>query len=221
MPKTEFNHTIEDYLRAAYRVEERDGTVINAAIARELSVSPAAVSEMIRKMAGMKLLSYRKYHGSKLTAKGRTEAIAITRRHRLWEVFLIDRLEFGWDQVHDLADRLEHIRSDELINRLDDYLGNPSHDPHGDPIPTREGAIVERALTAIVEMWGTGGGVVRRVSDEYPELLRYAASLGLAIGARVDVIERIAFDGSVRLLANGVEAVISEKLAESVFVEIL
>lgn len=219
MPKTEINQTIEDYLRATYRVEEREGKVSNAALARELGVSGAAVTEMVRKLADAGLLRYKKYQGASLTRDGRKAAIETTRRHRLWEVFLIEHLDFEWDQVHALADQLEHINSTELVDRLDDFLGNPSHDPHGDPIPTKEGLIPERNLVSIAAMEPGEAGVVQRVSDEYPELLRYAASLGLAIRTRIKVLERIAFDGSVRLEADNRESVISEKLAESVFVE--
>lgn len=219
MPKIEVNQTIEDYLRAIYRVEEREGKVPNAALARELGVSAAAVTEMVRKLADSGLLRYKKYQGAALTPEGRTAALATTRRHRLWEVFLIAHLNFEWDQVHALADQLEHITSDELIDRLDAFLGNPTHDPHGDPIPTKDGRIPKRDLVPIAAMEPGGSGTVARVSDEYPELLRYAASLGLAIHTQITVLERIAFDGSVRLSAGGRESVISEKLAESVFVE--
>lgn len=219
MPKIEFNQTIEDYLRATYRVEEREGKVSNAALARELGVSAAAVTEMVRKLADSGLLRYKKYQGATLTREGRKAAIETTRRHRLWEVFLIAHLNFEWDQVHALADQLEHIHSEELIDRLEEFLGNPSHDPHGDPIPTKEGLIPKRNLVPIAAMQPGDTGVVARVSDEYPELLRYASSLGLAIKTRITVLERIAFDGSVRLVAEDRESVISEKLAESVFVE--
>ena len=219
MPKTEINHTIEDYLRAIYRVEEREGNVTNAALSRELAVSAAAATEMVKKMAEMELVEYRKYYGARMTARGERLAIAITRRHRLWEVFLIESLDFAWDQVHALADQLEHIGSEELIDRLDDFLGNPIHDPHGDPIPTKEGIIPQRDLIPLTAMKPGRIGAVARVSDEYPELLRYAASLGLEIGTMVQVLEHIGFDGSVRLTAGEKEAVVSEKLAGSIFIE--
>ncbi len=220
MPKTEFNQTIEDYLRAIYRVEEREGNVTNAALSRELAVSAAAASEMVRKLADARLVEYRKYYGATLTERGRRVAVAVTRRHRLWEVFLIESLDFAWDQVHSLADQLEHIDSDELVNRLDDFLGNPMHDPHGDPIPAKDGRIPKRDLFPLAVMEPGRKGFVARVSDEYPELLRYAASLGLEIGTPVRVVERIGFDGSVRLIAGKRESIVSEKLAQSVFIEL-
>jgi DtxR family Mn-dependent transcriptional regulator len=200
-------------------VEERDGKVTNSALARELDVSAAAITEMIRKLADSGYVKHRKYRGIELTETGLQEAVDLTRRHRLWEVFLIDRLDFAWDQVHALADQLEHISSDELINRLDDYLGNPTHDPHGDPIPDRHGSIRIENWTTIAEYEPGEVGVVGRVSDEYPELLRYASSLGLDIGSQVTVLERIEFDGSIRLEVDSRPTVISEKLARSVYLK--
>lgn len=218
MPNIDINHTVEDYLRSLYRLESRDGKASNTALARELAISSSAVTEMARRLADAGLLSYRKYQGFNLTAKGLRVALAVTRRHRLWESFLIEQLGFAWDEVHDIADRLEHIDSIELIDRIEKFLGYPTHDPHGDPIPTKDGRIMERNLASIGELKPGEEGIVERVSDEFPELLRYASSLGLAIKAHVRVVERIDFDGSVRLVANDIEAVVSEKLAQSVFV---
>lgn len=220
MPKQIFNTTTEDYLRAVYRLEERDGVATTAELASELAISAPAASEMIRKLSDQKLVRYRKYKGATLTKQGRDEALMITRRHRLWEVFLIDHLDFAWDQVHDYADRLEHVRSAQLTDRLDKFLGYPSHDPHGDPIPGPDGSIVERDLVSIEGMATGSTGTVRRVSDEYPELLRYAASLGLRIGASVKILDRITFDNSVRLTTDNAEVVISHKLATSISIEL-
>jgi DtxR family Mn-dependent transcriptional regulator len=219
MPKQELNNTTEDYLRAIFRLEERDGVATNAELSRELGISAPAASEMVRKMATQKLVQYRKYRGATLTRRGKDAALMISRRHRLWEVFLIRHLGFAWDQVHDHADLLEHVAAPELIDRLDEFLGHPSHDPHGDPIPGADGSMPERNLITIAEIADGKSGTIRRVSDEFPELLRYAASLGLQIGSAVEVIERISFDGSVRLRTEGGEVVVSEKLAASVSVE--
>jgi DtxR family Mn-dependent transcriptional regulator len=219
VPNIAINHTVEDYLRSIYRVELRDGRAATNALARDLAISSAAVTEMIRRLADMGLIEYRRYQGATLTRLGLEHAVAVTRRHRLWEVFLIDRLGFGWDEVHEIADQLEHVASSELVDRLEGYLGCPSHDPHGDPIPTKEGVIVQRELVAIADLEVGECGVVERVSDELPELLRYASSLGLSIKANVTVLERIVFDGSVRLGTDAAEAVVSNKLARSVFVQ--
>jgi DtxR family Mn-dependent transcriptional regulator len=219
MQKTAINHTVEDYLRSIYRVETRDGKATNAMLARELNISSAAVTDMVRRLAEQGLLKYAKYQGAKLTSSGRTIAVEVTRRHRLWEVFLIKHLGYEWDEVHDLADKLEHIRSEKLTDRLDDFLGNPTHDPHGDPIPDKQGVIPKRTLVALAELEPGQSGTVGRVSDEYPELLRYASSLGLAIDAHVTVLEKIEFDCSTRIATEGGESVVSEKLSNSVFVE--
>lgn len=219
MLKNEVNSTVEDYLRSLYRLELRNGKASNTELARDLHVSAAAVTDMVRRLADQGLLEYRPYHGPKLTKTGFDIATGITRRHRLWEVFLIKYLGFGWDQVHALADQLEHIGSMELIDRLDQFLGFPTHDPHGDPIPNKEGVMPQSVLVAIGELEPGECAVIERVSDEFPELLRYASSLGLSIKTPIQVIERISFDGSIRLVVHGRESVISEKLACSVFVE--
>jgi DtxR family Mn-dependent transcriptional regulator len=203
-----------------YRLESRDGKASNAALAKELAISSSAVTEMARRLADGGLLSYQKYQGIKLTKSGHDLAVSITRRHRLWEVFLIQHLGFEWDEVHDLADELEHIGSEELVDRLEKFLGYPTHDPHGDPIPNKKGEIPNRPLAPLAQLEPGDTGVVARVSDEFPELLRYASSLGLSISAEVRVVERIAFDCSVRLIADGREAVVSEKLANSVFLQL-
>lgn len=218
MPKIEVNHTVEDYLRSVYRLEVRDNRVSNAALARELGISSAAVTEMLRRLSEQGLVDYRKYQETRLTDAGRTIAMSITRRHRLWEVFLIENLGFAWDEVHEIADELEHVSSDSLIERLDSFLGHPTHDPHGDPIPNADGSMPKFSLLPLSELQPGEEGIVERVSDEFPELLRYAASLGLSIRTRVTVLERVAFDSSTRLLANGRESMVSEKLAQSVFV---
>ncbi len=219
MPKIEVNQTVEDYLRSMYRLEQREGKATNAAMAKELGISSSAVTEMARRLAEGGLLSYRKYQGIRLTRGGRDLAINVTRRHRLWEVFLIRHLAFEWDQVHDLADQLEHIGSAELIDRLEVFLGFPTHDPHGDPIPNKHGEMPAETLRPLADLTPGESAMVARVSDEAPELLRYASSVGLSIGARVQVVERIAFDSSVRLVADGREFVVSDKLANSVFVQ--
>jgi DtxR family Mn-dependent transcriptional regulator len=146
-------------------------------------------------------------------------AVDLTRRHRLWEVFLIERLGFEWDEVHAIADELEHVGSGDMIDRLEAYLGNPTHDPHGDVIPRRDGTVRRRSLVAVSALSAGEGGVIARVQDEIPELLRYASTLGLEIGTKLAVLERIEFDGSVRVAAGRGEAVISGKLAESIWLE--
>jgi len=219
MVKPDINHTVEDYLRSVYRLESREGKASNASLARELNITAAAVTDMLRRLADQGLLTYTKYQGSSLTEAGREIATNVTRRHRLWEVFLIQHLGFGWDEVHDIADELEHISSETLIDRLDEFLGFPKYDPHGDPIPTKEGIVAPDTLVPLSTLEVGDTGIVGRVSDEYPELLRYASSLGLSIRAKIKVIEKIAFDSSIRIITDTKESVVSEKLANSVFVE--
>lgn len=219
MFKPDINQTVEDYLRSVFRLESRDGKASNTALAKELNITAAAVTDMLRRLSEHGLLTYAKYQGSVLTPEGRAIATNITRRHRLWEVFLITHLGFRWDEVHDLADQLEHITSTELVDRLEEFLGFPKYDPHGDPIPSREGIIPMIQLMPLSQLEIREKGIVSRVSDDHPELLRYASSVGLSIGAQIEVTEKIDFDSSVRIVTGGREAVISAKLADSVFIE--
>lgn len=217
---SDLNVTSEDYLRAFYRLEEVEGRVSTTDLARELDVSAPAVSEMITKMAETGLVDHVKYKGARLSDEGRHLALMVTRRHRLWEVFLIEHLGFAWDEVHEHAHHLEHIGSAELVDRLDDFLGRPSHDPHGDPIPGRDGSLPSDDLHRLSTVRSGSTCIVRRVSDEHPEVLRYAASLGLSIGATLRISERIEFDGSLRLLVDGHERVVGEKLGGHIWVEL-
>ena len=185
MTSTVLSRSVEDYLKAVYSLNERGHAAGTSELARVLDVQPASVSGMIRRLAEDGLLEHEPYRGVRLTAEGSREALKILRRHRIIETFLVHRLGFAWDDVHEEAERLEHAASDTLIDRMADALGNPATDPHGAPIPTRAGEIDPTPRSRLDEVAPGQRVTVRSVSDEDPERLRYFKSVGIVPGARV------------------------------------
>jgi len=192
----ELTAPVEDYLKAVYELERRGGgTAATNALAERLRVAPASVSGMVRRLAEQGLLAYERYRGVRLTDAGRRAALRTLRRHRIIESYLATVLGYPWDRVHAEAERLEHAASDELIDRMAAALGDPAFDPHGAPIPTRDGAVDEPHLTPLSELAVGQRARVVRVSDENDELLRYLADLGLLPGTEVLLVGRAPFDG--------------------------
>ncbi|HWP82119.1 MAG TPA: metal-dependent transcriptional regulator [Bacteroidota bacterium] len=212
---------VENYLKNIFKLQEEGGKVTTSSLSTRLQVSAASVSEMIRKLAEEGSVRHTPYKGVELTEEGRKKALRIIRRHRLWELFLVEVLKYDWDQIDEEAERLEHITSERLERRIDEILGYPDRDPHGHVIPTAEGSLDDRQHPelATVKVGATVGVV--RVSDESPELLQYLSKLGITLGTRLRVIERIEFDGSLRVEIGDSEQFISPKLAENIFVELL
>ncbi len=186
---------VEDYLKAIYDLERTTGTAATNEIARRLDIAPPSVSWMVQRLAERGLLTYQRYRGVRLTAAGQRAALRIVRRHRVIETFLAQVLGYPWDEVHDEAERLEHAASDELIDRMAAALDQPTVDPHGAPIPTREGVIAETAGASLADMPLDEPFEVVRVSDDDPARLRYLAKLGLKPGATVRVVERAPYEG--------------------------
>ena len=212
------NRSTEDYIKAVYSLEAIGEPVTTSAVASRLRIANGSVSAMLKKLSGERLLHYKPYQGVTLTPTGRRMALKIVRRHRLWEVFLARRLGFPWDEVHDEAERLEHVTSDLLERKLDEALGFPSSDPHGDPIPSAAGSMrrhPSRPLSACTE--GESVRIVR-VSDRVPALLRHARKLGLALRAHVTVKELMGFDGSMIVKVGPHDRFISREMAEAIFV---
>lgn len=213
------SENIENYLKNIYKIQEEEGRVATSTLSQRLQISAASVSEMVRRLAEEGLLRHTPYKGVELTDRGRSLALRIIRRHRLWEVFLFKVLKYDWDEVDAEAERLEHMTSDLLEERLDTALGHPSHDPHGHAIPTREGRIVRDRHRRLADAQVGEVLEVRRVSDESPDLLKYAARLGMSLGSKMRVLERQSFDGSLRVRISGEEVVITDQLASHVHVE--
>jgi DtxR family Mn-dependent transcriptional regulator len=212
--------TEENYLKAIYHLSEGNTMAVSTnQIAEMTSTKAASVTDMLKKLAEKKLINYIKYQGVTLTSTGVNAAVNIIRKHRLWEVFLVEKLGFTWDEVHDIAEELEHINSETLINRLDDYLGNPVADPHGDPIPDRSGLIKHKKLVKISEMQTGESGTVSGVSEHSSVFLKLLEKLGLTLGTKIIISELIEFDGSIMLtIDQKTDRTISREVAKNILV---
>ncbi len=210
---------IEDYIKNIYKLHEEMDKVSTSSLAGALNISAASVTDMIRKLSDRGLIRYEPYQGVELTDRGRTMALQTLRRHRLWEMFLVDFLGYTWDEVHEEAEKLEHITSENLEDRIDMALGYPTHDPHGHPIPTKNGEIVEDDHPSLADLGFDENGVVVRVHDTSPSLLQHMTTLGIRIGSRVTVLEIVEFDGSMRLRVDSDEVFVSRQVARNIFVD--
>jgi DtxR family transcriptional regulator, Mn-dependent transcriptional regulator len=212
--------TEENYLKAIYRLSE-GGTkaVLTNEIAESMSTKAASVTDMMKKLSAKHLISYEKYHGVKILKQGKSEALMVIRKHRLWETFLVQKLHFNWDEVHEVAEQLEHIQSTLLIEKLDEFLGHPLHDPHGHPIPDKTGKIVELKQVILCECPMKKKLTVRAVKNGSPSFLQYLSKIGVYIGATISIIEKIEFDGSLEVLIDGKKkGFISRNAAENLMV---
>jgi DtxR family transcriptional regulator, Mn-dependent transcriptional regulator len=210
----------ENYLKAIFHLQTQDGVVTTNELAEELQTRAASVTDMLKKLKDQKLLIYERYRGFKLSAEGRKVAVQIIRKHRLWEYFLVQKLQFGWDEVHEIAEELEHISSKKLIDKLDEYLGFPKADPHGDPIPDSNGKFerVEQVnlLDLPLNQWVEISGVTNQ-SSEILELLKHK---NLAIGTRLEIKKKFSFDNSIEVrIKNQSSVTISEEVAKNIFVK--
>ena len=207
---------VEDYLKAIYTIGRGTGAAATNEIAQRLALAPASVSGMVRRLADQGLLAYERYHGVKLTETGRRAALRTLRRHRVIEAYLAQALGYPWDRVHAEAERLEHAASDELVDRMAATMGEPEVDPHGAPIPTRDGAVDETEYTSLAELAVDTPGVVVRVADEDPAMLRYLAELSVVPGKRVTVKSRAPFGGPITLVVGRAEVSVGPALAAHV-----
>jgi DtxR family Mn-dependent transcriptional regulator len=218
-------HAVEDYLKTIYNLTAASGRASTNQIAERMGVKPASVTSMIQKLAATQppLLEYRKHHGVVLTGEGEKVALEIIRHHRLLEMFLHQTLGYGWDEVHEEADRLEHVISEELEERIATTLGDPRHDPHGDPIPTRDLYLPRSTTTSLDELRPGQRAVIQRVRDEDRELLRYLSDLGLVPEARLEILSFSLFDGNLNLQVAGRAdpVILGPNVTRQVYVEIL
>jgi DtxR family transcriptional regulator, Mn-dependent transcriptional regulator len=210
---------VENYIKSMYLIQEMHGNVSTTVLSERLNVSPASVTDMLKRLSEEGIINHKRYKGATLTKKGMKLALKILRRHRLWELFLERVLGFEWHELHDEAERLEHCTSDALEAKLASYLGNPTVDPHGHAIPQENGAIAVTDYTELSRIAGGETVTVKRVNDDSASVLKYAAELGIMIDRTLTVKERIEFDGTLRVLIHGKEQLISEKLATCIFVE--
>ena len=212
----------ENYLKAIFKIAEKDpGAVLTNALAAEMGTSAASATDMLKRLSDKKLVVYEKYRGVKLSEAGNRIATNLIRKHRLWEVFLVDKLGFAWDEVHDFAEQLEHIQGEQLTERLDDFIGNPRFDPHGDPIPDAQGKWLRRTQTRFLTLASGQRGIITGVDDHSPGFLQYLRELGLGLGAELELLERTAYDQSSKVRIGAHHAVLSEKVGQNLFVRIL
>ncbi len=216
-----FSLAEENYVKTIYHLEqERKGQVSTNAIADRMDTKPSSVTDMVQKLADKNVLSYEKYRGAQLTEEGKKIAMNVIRKHRLWEVFLVEKLNFPWDEVHDIAEQLEHIQSDELIARLDQFLEYPDFDPHGDPIPDKHGNVkrTEKRLLSVLKKGMTG--ICVGVKESNSSFLQYMDAKKIGIGTPIQVLEVEEFDGSMTIQAGEAPFFISQKTAENIYVQV-
>lgn len=212
----------ENYIKAIFKLQDGTSVVSTNAIAYDLDTKPASVTDMAKKLKEKKLIDYEKYQGITLTAEGRRFALQIVRRHRLWECFLVDKLSFSWDEVHEIAEELEHVKSEKLVNRLSEFLGNPTTDPHGDPIPDAQGKMSKTKQLVSLDKATSKRLEVAGVSDQSSSLLEFLKAKGIRLGTQIEIIERYDFDNSVEIkIKNQSAFTISEQVSKTIMVKSL
>ena len=209
----------ENYIKSIYHLQQQTDTVTTNSLANELRTKPASVTDMLKKLRTKRLVDYEKYRGFKLNAAGSKIALGIVRRHRLWEFFLVNKLGFEWDKVHDIAEELEHVSSAELIKKLDSFLNFPQTDPHGDPIPDTNGKMAVIKQLSLAEIDAKKTVVVSSVGNQSPEMLEMLKHYHIGIGTSLKVARHFAFDGSIEIKVTQQSAcIISGQMAKNIFV---
>jgi DtxR family Mn-dependent transcriptional regulator len=211
----------ENYIKAIYHLQQQDGRVTTNELAAELKAKPASITDMMKKLKAKKLLHYEPYQGFSLSNEGKKVALGIIRRHRLWEYFLAEKLKFTWDEVHEVAEHLEHVSSKKLIDKLDEFLGFPRVDPHGDPIPDQDGKIETSRQVCLLDLPFNKSAVVSHVSDQSTEILELLKHKNIGIGTKLEVKKKFSFDNSLEVKTGKLPVfTISEQLAQNLFVKI-
>ncbi len=212
--------TEENYLKAIFHLSQQGHHAVSTnAIADAMDTKPASVSDMLRKLSNKKLINYKKYQGVKINSEGQAAAIKVIRKHRLWEVFLVDKLKFNWDEVHEVAEQLEHIQSPLLIQRLDEFLGQPKFDPHGDPIPDERGKFPELQKFPLSELKPGEIASVVGLGETSSVFLKYLDKIHITLGAKVKVMEIVEFDNSYEIsINNSSPIIISAQIAQNLMV---
>jgi DtxR family Mn-dependent transcriptional regulator len=208
----------EDYLKNIYHIQEEGRKVNTGSLATALAISPASVSEMVNKLSKQGLIDNTPYHGFELTGDGRKISLNLIRKHRLLEVFLHENLNYEWDEVHEEAERLEHVCSDMFINKLEEYLGYPKFDPHGDPIPDIDFNIAPTHYKLLQNTEPGREYIIAKVKDSSIEILQYLTKIGIKLNTKITLSEKIDFDGSVVIIVEGRKNLLSKVMAEQIFV---
>lgn len=211
--------TEENYIKTIFKLSANGTQEVNTnAIAEVLETKAASVTDMLRKLSSKQLVHYIKYRGVSLTEEGNRVALQVIRKHRLWEVFLVDKLKFSWDEVHEVAEELEHVNSALLTRRLDEFLGHPQFDPHGDPIPSENGEMQLKKQWLLAAMAIGEAGVVVGVNDSQPLFLQYLDKMGISLGTRIKVVDRFAYDNSLEIsLEDQKQLLVSSEVSRNIF----
>ncbi len=210
----------ENYLKAIF-VLNQSGSASTNAIAERLETKASSVTSMLKKLKEKELVSYEKYKAAKLTSKGEKAAVAVIRKHRLWEFFLFEKLKFNWSEVHELAEQLEHIQSSELTNRLDNFLGNPRRDPHGDPIPDKDGKFPPILNDTLSDLKEGESALILGVKDHGTEFFNYLKSLQIKLGDQCSLKIRNEYDGSIELEHDSRTIILSREVADNLYIKVL
>lgn len=221
MHKNKYMNTFaeENYLKAILSLSLQGGELVSTnEIAAEISTSAASVSDMLKKLQEKDLIIYTKYKGVSLNMKGTKIAVNILRKHRLWETFLVRKLEFNWDEVHEVAEQLEHIKSEELVDKLDSFLNFPKFDPHGEVIPTKDGKIPKTDRVPLSEIEENTNGTVLGVTLDESSFLQYLNKLEIQIGTEIEIFDRIDFDKSVNISINNKKQNVSNEVAKHLLI---
>lgn len=217
-----YSQTEENYIKAIYHLQMSEEAVSTNNLAEALETKPASVTDMLKKLQKKKLVKYKAYYGCSLTAQGEKTALTIIRRHRLWEYFLSQKLGFNWNEVHDVAEELEHVSSEKLINKLDAFLGFPRFDPHGDPIPDQEGNIVTEQQFNLTELIENKPGKVTQIMNQSASVLEMLQQKKISLGTKVEVLQKFSFDGSLEIRTdNKNQTHITKELAKTIFLKSL
>lgn len=211
--------TEENYLKAIYHLSEAGGkAVLTNELAAEMKTKAASTTDMIKKLAGKDFITYEKYYGVNVTAKGKAEALSLIRKHRLWETFLVKTLGFTWDEVHEVAEQMEHIQSPRLIEKLDEFLGFPKVDPHGDPIPDKKGKFSQAPQVSLEQLPVGYQGTIVAVKDSDSGLLKYLDKIGAHPGTKIKIIDKEAYDGSMEIQVHQQKVSISKEVSINILV---
>ncbi len=213
------SQAVEDYLKTIYKLQQGVKSVSTSDVARSMSVSSASVTNMVKRLAQLGLVEYESYRGVTVTHTGEKVALEIIRHHRLLELYLKEVMGYSWEKVHEEAEHLEHHISEDFEDKLDELLGFPTHDPHGDPIPTREGEIADSTTDPLADVEPGRKVIIQRVSDSDPAMLSYLEEIGLLPGTSVVIVDKAPFQGPITIRMGGGEQVVGHRIASNVFVE--
>ncbi|WP_025744072.1 metal-dependent transcriptional regulator [Aquimarina pacifica] len=216
-----FTQSEENYLKAIFHLQqEAEKGVSTSKLSALLETKASSITEMVKKLAEKNLVNYQKYYGVELTDTGRKQALIIIRKHRLWECFLVEQLDFKWDEVHEVAEQLEHIKSEKLIDAIDRLLGHPKTDPHGDPIPDKDGNFTKKNTSLLSECRVGSIGIIVGVKDSSPSFLQYLDKQCIALGTKFNLRHKEPFDNALEITVNDQVIKVSHKMASNLYVDI-